>query len=261
MGNTNEELKKQNEQLTYEREEQQREGQESNNQEIEKQQSERQQGNNQEIENQQIGKQDNNNQDDEKQQNNNQESEKQRSKGQENKKQQIKKKGIGSKILNIILKIMCFAIIVGILVIAIRAVVYKKYDVFGYRFYIIMSGSMEPKMHISDGIITKECDEYKKGDVISFEINGSTTMHRIIEVYTEDGQKLYLTQGDANNAVDNWSGQKMGAVKHNQVKGKAIIRIPQVGNFALFLRTNCVIILIFIIGISAVIFVIRRAFG
>lgn len=168
------------------------------------------------------------------------------------------KQGIGSKILNILLQIICLVLIVCIVIIAIRAMVYKKYDVFGYRFYIIMSGSMEPQINVLDGVITKECDEYKSGDIISFEVDGSTTMHRIVEVYTEDGQKLYLTQGDANNTVDKLSGEKLGRVQHSQVKGKAVIRIPQIGKLGLFLKANYMVILLLMVGIFIVIFTIKR---
>lgn len=158
-----------------------------------------------------------------------------------------------SKIFGIITKTLGYSIVVLLIIILIRVLVYKKYDIFGYRFYIIMSGSMEPTIHVSDGIITKETNDLKDGDVIAFNNQGAITVHRIIKTYTqENGDKLFQTKGDNNNAVDR------GLVEKSQIKGEVICRIPKVGNAILFLQRNIIIILILIIGVAIIIYLVRR---
>lgn len=168
---------------------------------------------------------------------------------QETKKQKSK----ASKITGIIAKTLGYSIVVLLIIILIRALVYKKYDVFGYRFYIIMSGSMEPTIHVSDGIITKETNDLKDGDIIAFDNQGAITVHRIIKTYTqENGEKLYQTKGDNNNSADR------GLVDKTKIKGEVLYRIPKVGNAILFLQRNIVIVLILIVGVTVIIYLVRR---
>lgn len=164
-----------------------------------------------------------------------------------------KQKSKASKISGIIAKTLGYSIVVLLIIILTRALVYKKYDIFGYRFYIIMSGSMEPTIHVSDGIITKEAKDLKDGDIIAFNNQGAITVHRIIKTYTqENGEKLYQTKGDNNNAADK------GLVDETKIKGEVVYRLPKVGHAVLFLQRNIVIILILVIGITLIIYLVRR---
>ena len=166
--------------------------------------------------------------------------------------QPIKKKSIISKIFKIIGKIIIWLTIILLIIILIRALVFKKYDVFGYRFYLIMSGSMEPTIHVSDAVITKEIENPQDGDVIAFQYEGATTVHRIVKTYTEKDEKLYQTKGDNNNTVDK------GLVNKSQIKGKVVAKIPNVGDAIIILQKNIVIILILIIGVIIIIALVRR---
>lgn len=161
-------------------------------------------------------------------------------------------KNIVRRIINIIIKLICLVIMVLAIVILVRVLVLKKHDVFGYRFYLIMSGSMEPTINVGDAVITKEVSEPQIGDVIAFEVSNSTTVHRIVKTYTEENNKLYQTKGDNNNAEDKTLLNK------EQIKGKVIFKLPKVGDAILFLQKNIVIILISIVGIAIIITLIRR---
>ncbi len=160
------------------------------------------------------------------------------------------KKNVILKILDIILKIILTFIIIFLLFFIIRATVFKKYDIFGYRFYIIMSGSMEPDIKTGDMIITKESDNYKIGDVIAFKDANFVTAHRIVEISTEDGEKVFKTKGDNNNTTDR------NLVKSQQIKGKIVNKIPKVGKAVLYLKTHW-IILVLLIGIIIIIYLVR----
>lgn len=163
-----------------------------------------------------------------------------------------KKKGIISKILGIFSKLLLIFVVVISIIIIVRALVFKKYDVFGYRFYLIMSGSMEPTIHVSDAVITKEQTDLQVGDIIAFDYQGATTVHRIVKEYNENGEKLYQTKGDNNNTEDK------GLVKTSQIKGEVVYRIPSVGDAILFLQRNIVIILVLIIGVIIIVSLVRR---
>ncbi len=161
-----------------------------------------------------------------------------------------KEKNIILKIIDIIGKIILILIIVFLLFFIIRATVFKKFDIFGYRFYIIMSGSMEPDIKTGDMIITKESDNYKIGDVIAFKDANFVTAHRIVEISTEDGEKVFKTKGDNNNTTDR------NLVKSQQIKGKIVNKIPKVGKAVLYLKTHW-IILVLLIGIIIIIYLVR----
>lgn len=154
-------------------------------------------------------------------------------------------------IFGIIGKIFLWLIVILCIAILTRVFIFKKYDVFGYRFYLIMSGSMEPTINVNDGVITKDTKDLKEGDIIAFSEGNITTVHRIIKVYTEDGNKMYRTKGDNNNVADN------GLVKQNKVKGVVVCRIPKIGKAVRFLQKN-IIILVFAIAILIIAILIRR---
>ena len=105
--------------------------------------------------------------------------------------------------------------------------------------YVIISGSMEPNIHVYDVIVTNRIDDtstLKKGDVITFYSNdkrfyGATVTHRIIEVI--DAEKgIFRTQGDANNVED-----EALTLKENIV-GKVVMRIPQLGRLQFFIASK-----------------------
>ena len=153
-----------------------------------------------------------------------------------------------SKITTAIIWIFLF-IAMGILLLTVAS---QKTDIFGYRIYTIMSGSMEPTIHVKDAILTQKIEEPKTGDVIAFQNGNAVTVHRIIETYTEENKPVfYKTKGDANNAEDD------GFVQKSQIKGKVIFRSAAIGNTILFLQSHF-IVLIIAVGIIVMIIIVRR---
>lgn len=143
------------------------------------------------------------------------------------------------KILRILDTILTTAIIIITVIILVRAFVFKKYDILGYRFYIIMSGSMEPEINVADAVITKQPHELNVGDVIAFQHTPkTTTVHRIIEIQEENGEKLYKTKGDNNNTPD----KKI--VKNENIRGVVVQTVPKVGNVITFLKSHLIIVIL-----------------
>lgn len=155
------------------------------------------------------------------------------------------KKNIGLAIILIMVVIALFIVI--------RAVVFHKNDIIGYRMFIIMSGSMEPDINLYDCVITKEKDEYNIDDVIAFEEEGNITVHRIIDKSKSENEdkNFYKTKGDANNTEDMWN------VNEEEVKGSVVLKIPKLGKIIIFLGKNLPIIGIWIIAIVIVMILIK----
>lgn len=103
--------------------------------------------------------------------------------------------------------------------------------------YTIISGSMLPTIKVYDVVVNLRVDEPSKlheGDVITFisqsKINyGDTITHRINKITYDNGTYYFTTKGD-NNLVPDES-----PVEFNNIIGKVILKIPQLGQAQFFL--------------------------
>ena len=120
---------------------------------------------------------------------------------------------------------------------------------FGWKPFIVLSGSMETEIYPGDIAVTKEEGNFQKGDIIAFKENNIVITHRIVEVINEDGNIKYITKGDNNNAEDR------GFVLPEQVEGVFKFRIPRLGNFAIFIQTPTGIIACLSIPLLALIII------
>lgn len=110
----------------------------------------------------------------------------------------------------------------------------KVPSVFGYKPFIVLSGSMEPNIRIGDLIFVKKAniESLKVNDVIAFRDDDKTvTTHRIIGIDTETyGQKCFITKGDSNNVKDEILTCK------NNLEGLYTSRIPKIGKIIMFIQ-------------------------
>lgn len=104
---------------------------------------------------------------------------------------------------------------------------------FGWKPFIVLSGSMETQISAGDIVVVKEIDtqNLKKGDIIAFKEDDVVITHRIDEVEEKDGQVQYITKGDNNKAQD------IGTVLPNQIEGVFKFKISRLGNLAMFVQT------------------------
>jgi signal peptidase len=166
---------------------------------------------------------------------------------QEKIKNKQKKKILQSIIIKVIY-IILLPIIIWDLCIVIQTIhnPYKTPSVFGLKTFCIISGSMEPNISKNDVVIIKEVEqnEINKGDIISFNINGETITHRVINISSNsEGDLLYTTQGDANNIEDDEK------ITFEDIEGKYIGRIPKIGKIILALKskfTLCIVLAVLI---------------
>ena len=105
-----------------------------------------------------------------------------------------------------------------------------------YSAYVIISGSMEPIIKIKDAVVIRRCEEsdIKIGDVVTYRsledaYYGILITHRVVNIEYRDGQKVFITKGDANETIDR------SPVTFNQIRGKVAMRIPKIGYLKYFL--------------------------
>ena len=103
---------------------------------------------------------------------------------------------------------------------------------FGWKPFIVLSGSMESEIYAGDVAVVKEADIFKQGDIVAFKTDENLVItHRIVEIIEEDGQTKYVTKGDNNNTQDN------GYVLPEQIEGIFQFKISRIGNLAMFIQT------------------------
>ncbi len=114
----------------------------------------------------------------------------------------------------------------------------------------VLSGSMEPGIKTGSIVIVKPANEYKIGDVITFnESKGKAPItHRIYDIKIVDSEPLYITKGDANDTPDQIE------IKKKDVVGKVLISVPFVGYAVDFARKPIGFALIIIIPAAVIIF-------
>ena len=150
----------------------------------------------------------------------------------------VKREGKMQKIKKAI-SIIVILILLPILLISIAILVdsYTHPDevpsFFGWKPFIVLSGSMETQISAGDIVVVKEIDtnELKKGDIIAFKDGNIVITHRIDEVTEIDGKTQYITKGDNNNTQD------IGYVLPEQVEGVFKFKIARLGNIAMFIQT------------------------
>ena len=118
-----------------------------------------------------------------------------------------------------------------------------------YKFFTVLSGSMEPVLRIGSVAIVGSKDDYQVGDVITFRLQSgskSTVTHRIQKIVDENGEVKYVTKGDANEDPD------LQPVEKSRVLGEVVWTVPVVGKILEYMKTQQGFI--FLIVIPATIF-------
>ncbi len=120
-----------------------------------------------------------------------------------------------------------------------------------YKAYVITTNSMEPELKKDDVVVIKKAkaDNLKQGDIVTFKQNGETITHRIVQIDDIEDGKLYITKGDNNNVQDEQG------LRFDQIEGKLVIKIPQLGKMVASFKNGIIIVLALLI--SAIIYLNR----
>ena len=121
-------------------------------------------------------------------------------------------------------------------------------NLIGYKGFAVISGSMEPEIHVGSIVYTKpvEFNDLEVGDIIGYKISEDTMVtHRIVSIDEEEG--TVITKGDANEAED------ANPVNKENIVGKVNLILPLLGYISIYAKTPlgiaavCAIIAILII--------------
>jgi signal peptidase len=108
--------------------------------------------------------------------------------------------------------------------------------VFGGRTFAVLSGSMEPTLHVGDLVLEKKiaATDIHVGDIVTFRSPDDASKlitHRVRRVVVANGTVKVVTKGDANQSVERWTVPADGSV------GRALGRVPKVGYLLVWTRS------------------------
>jgi signal peptidase I len=106
---------------------------------------------------------------------------------------------------------------------------------FGYRTFVVASGSMHPFLDVGDAVVFRAGGDrgVGVGSVIIFrERTAVMTTHRVVAVTEANGTRLYQTKGDANKTPD------PDPVPAGAVYGTYASRLPQGGRLIALVNSH-----------------------
>lgn len=111
-------------------------------------------------------------------------------------------------------------------------------SMFGYRYYTVLTSSMEPELSVGDVVFVKlsNADEIEIGDIITFNPSSETDAyltHRVTQVlenYQGTGVTCFHTKGDANEVEDSF------LIDSSRVIGKVTFHVPKIGYIIRFVQ-------------------------
>ncbi len=134
-------------------------------------------------------------------------------------------------------------------------------DIFGVRFLVVISNSMEPKINVYDMIVIKDANQsdLEEGDIITFETyipevgEERYVTHYLEEITTNNsGETIYKTQGlnTSSDSYDEWTDAAGNPVDitFDDVEGAYMFKIPYIGRFVYWLRDPIFLLLLVLNG-------------
>ena len=121
--------------------------------------------------------------------------------------------------------------LVFIFLLAIAAALFVP-KILGYSQYAVLSGSMEPGIHVGAIVYDKDFtpEDIGVGTVVTYQLSeGTIVTHRITAIDTAN--QTVTTKGDANDAED------ASPVSFDQIIGVYAFNIPYLGYISMYART------------------------
>ena len=114
-------------------------------------------------------------------------------------------------------------------------IVFFSFGYLGVQPTVIYSGSMSPTLQVGDIALIDEVDisEISEGDIVQYVSYDNVTLilHRLIEIYEDQGKTYYITKGDANDDPD------FRPIEENRIIGKSIFTIPKLGWIQIMIKS------------------------
>lgn len=146
----------------------------------------------------------------------------------------------GYRILSVARTIFIYLLAAGIIIAALLFAANNSPNksLFGYRYYTVLTPSMEPSYSVGDMVFVKieSSDNINVGDVITFnpsQDSGAYLTHRVVEKLTDyqgTGVTCFKTKGDANDSEDSF------LIDEERVIGVVKLGIPKIGYVVRFVQ-------------------------
>lgn len=121
------------------------------------------------------------------------------------------------------------------------------------KVFAVATPSMEDELYEGDMVFVRETDTFLEGDIITARLsNGGQFTHRVYSVDEEN--RLVYTMGDNNPQPD------PQPTSFDDVVGKVVFSVPQLGNLSLkFNATNIILLLAgILVALTVIRFVVFR---
>ncbi len=128
----------------------------------------------------------------------------------------------------LILVLLLILALYGVFQIKIQKRGYVNY--FGYTFFQVITGSMEPTIKVKDLVIEKITKDVKIDDIVTYKFHNDYVTHRVIK----QGGNFVVTKGDNNNDIDE-------PVLIDDVVGRVIYILPNVAIWTKVITTPQVV--------------------
>lgn len=124
-------------------------------------------------------------------------------------------------------------------------------SIFGYKPFIVLSGSMEAEIFKGDLAVTRETgvEGIQKNDIIAFrDSENHVVTHRVVDIIENNGEKEFVTKGDNNDRNDS------NTVNAKEVEGKYLFKLGGFGNIVMIMQqpVTLVIVLVVIVVIGGI---------
>ena len=122
----------------------------------------------------------------------------------------------------------------------------KTPDIFGFKTFVVASGSMEPEICTGDMILADNRRVANVGDIVTYmdnELNELIT-HRVVRIFEENGITKYAVKGDNNSDIDRTF------VDTNNLEGVYVFNLHGAGKFIIILQNPFVLVAIILILIA-----------
>ena len=119
-----------------------------------------------------------------------------------------------------------------------------------YKIFTVQSGSMSPTIHTGSMVFVKPSGDYNVGDIVTRKSDNpkETVTHRIHSKEEKNGQIIFETKGDANEAQD------MRDFAKADIIGKVFFTVPLIGYPVMYAKTTPGLILLIVIPAVIIIY-------
>ncbi|MEE0888236.1 MAG: signal peptidase I [Candidatus Saccharimonadaceae bacterium] len=157
---------------------------------------------------------------------------------------------INTKLLIKIVQYVVLTVLVLLVVICAAVFIQTKVNpdkipsIFGYKPFVVLSGSMETEIFKGDLAVTREVDaeSLQKNDIVAFrDAENHVVTHRVVDIIDVNGEKKLVTKGDNNNSNDS------DTVRMKDVEGKYLFKLSGFGNLVMMMQEPLTLVVVLVI--------------